>query len=57
MKLKPEASASNTNNSFFVAVDAAEAAGEIIHFALLSLFPPTFKGRPNGMRIDIAEVM
>lgn len=56
-KLKPESSASSTDNSFFVTVNGAEAAGETIHFAMFSLFPPTFKGRSNGMRIDIAEVM
>ena len=37
-------------------LDGAEAAGETIHFAMISLFPPTYKGRENGMRIDIAEV-
>ena len=39
-----------------VTLDGAQAAGETIHFAMLSLFPPTYKGRENGMRIDIAEV-
>lgn len=24
---------------------------------MFSLFPPTFKGRENGMRIDLAEAM
>ncbi|KAJ3517525.1 hypothetical protein NLJ89_g441 [Agrocybe chaxingu] len=24
---------------------------------MLSLFPPTFKGRPNGMRVDLAEAL
>lgn len=27
-----------------------------MNFAMLSLMPPTYKGRANGMRIDLAEV-
>lgn len=57
LKLKPHSSALDTDNIFFVTLNGAEAAGETIHFALFSLFPPTFKNRPNGMRVDIAEVM
>ena len=56
LELKPTNSAPDVNNSFFISVDGAEAAGETINFAMLSLFPPTFKDRPNGLRIDIAEV-
>ncbi|KAK7034673.1 hypothetical protein VNI00_012315 [Paramarasmius palmivorus] len=51
----PESDAANTNNTFVVSVDGAAAAGQTIHFALFSLFPPTFNNRPNGMRADIAE--
>jgi alpha-N-arabinofuranosidase len=51
---------SSTANSFIVTVecdtDSSAPAGLEVHFALLSLFPPTFKGRANGMRADIAEV-
>ncbi|CDO70623.1 hypothetical protein BN946_scf184748.g21 [Trametes cinnabarina] len=57
LKLRPTASASDVNNSFFVTIDGAAAAGQTINFALFSLFPPTFKNRPNGMRIDIAETL
>lgn len=53
-QLKPTTSAANTNNSFVVTVDGA--GGQTIDFAMFSLFPPTFKNRSNGMRIDIAEV-
>lgn len=28
-----------------------------LDFNLISLFPPTFKGRKNGMRSDIAEAL
>lgn len=53
--LKPSRSASDTANSFQVTLEGA--AGQTAHFALLSLFPPTFKDRENGMRIDIAEAL
>ena len=56
LTLTPASSATDNNNSFVVTLDGAEAAGETIHFAMFSLFPPTYKGRENGMRIDIAEV-
>lgn len=56
LDLRPTTSAPDNDNSFFISVDGAAAAGQTINFALLSLFPPTFKNRPNGMRIDIAEV-
>jgi hypothetical protein len=41
---------------FTVSLDAATFAGQTIEFAMFSLMPPTFMNRPNGMRIDIAEV-
>ncbi|EEB93188.1 hypothetical protein MPER_08196, partial [Moniliophthora perniciosa FA553] len=53
----PRTNAQNTNNTFVVAVDGGAAAGQTIHFALFSLFPPTFNNRPNGMRTDIADVL
>ena len=54
VELKPTASALDTNNVFVVTINGA--GGQTINFAMFSLFPPTFKNRPNGMRIDIAEV-
>ncbi|EKM75678.1 hypothetical protein AGABI1DRAFT_116269, partial [Agaricus bisporus var. burnettii JB137-S8] len=47
----------NTNNRFVVTLDGRSAGGQSIHFTMLSLFPPTFKNRPNGMRIDIATTL
>ncbi|KAF8962335.1 alfa-L-arabinofuranosidase precursor [Flammula alnicola] len=44
-------------NMFAITVNGNSAAGENINFAMLSLFPPTFKNRENGMRIDIAEAL
>ena len=46
----------STANLFTVALDGDAAAGQTINFAMLSLFPPTFNDRPNGMRLDIAQV-
>ncbi|EMD31910.1 glycoside hydrolase family 51 protein [Gelatoporia subvermispora B] len=57
VKLRPKSNAPDTNNLFFVTVDGQEAAGQTMNFAMLSLFPPTFKNRLNGMRIDIAETL
>ncbi|TDL26964.1 glycoside hydrolase [Rickenella mellea] len=53
----PTTTPSDTNNVFSVTVDGASAAGQTIYFALFSLFPPTYKNRPNGMRIDLAEAL
>ncbi|EPS96452.1 hypothetical protein FOMPIDRAFT_47951 [Fomitopsis schrenkii] len=57
LTLTPSSSAADTDNTFVVTLDGAEAAGETINFALFSLFPPTYKGRENGMRIDVAETL
>lgn len=56
VELYPSANASNTNNVFTIQADAAKAGGATVNFAMLSLMPPTYKGRANGMRIDLAEV-
>ncbi|TEB24480.1 arabinofuranosidase [Coprinellus micaceus] len=55
--LYPSANAANTNNVFAIQVDAARARGATVNFAMLSLMPPTYKGRANGMRIDLAEAL
>ncbi|KAF8217818.1 glycoside hydrolase family 51 protein [Mycena galopus ATCC 62051] len=55
--LRPTASASSTANNFTVTLDGAAASGQTVNFALFSLFPPTFKNRPNGMRVDIATTL
>lgn len=57
VQLKPTTTAPNTDNLFVVTIDGERGTGgTTINFAMFSLFPPTFKNRPNGMRIDIAEV-
>ncbi|EIM87070.1 glycoside hydrolase family 51 protein [Stereum hirsutum FP-91666 SS1] len=57
VRIKPTASASDANNNFTVTFSGAQAAGRTVNFAMFSLFPPTFKGRVNGMRMDIAETL
>ncbi|KAI0937590.1 hypothetical protein AcV5_000389 [Taiwanofungus camphoratus] len=57
LTLRPASTPHTTNNRFFVTMDGDTAAGEVINFAMFSLFPPTYKDRPNGMRIDIAETL
>ncbi|KAB5590422.1 hypothetical protein CTheo_6139 [Ceratobasidium theobromae] len=54
---QPTQSASNTNNVFRVTMDGSASGGKKIYFGLFSLFPPTYRNRPNGMRIDLAEAL
>ncbi|KAF9067274.1 glycoside hydrolase [Rhodocollybia butyracea] len=56
-QLTPTVSAANDDNVFSVILDGGAAAGQTLYFGMFSLFPPTFKGRENGMRIDLAEAM
>ncbi|KAI0006315.1 glycoside hydrolase family 51 protein [Xylariaceae sp. FL0662B] len=53
-ELTPTKDAPNSNNTFSITFDAA---GGSLDFNLISLFPPTYKGRKNGMRIDLAEAL
>jgi alpha-L-arabinofuranosidase len=53
--LSPTSSAPTDDNYFLITVDGSEAAGQTLYFGLFSLFPPTWKGRANGMRIDLAD--
>jgi alpha-N-arabinofuranosidase len=55
VQLLPTTSSSLTSNLFVITFD--QATGQTINFAMLSLFPPTFNYRPNGMRTDIADVV
>jgi alpha-L-arabinofuranosidase len=47
----------DSNNSFYVTFDAAEVAGDVFYFSLVSLFPETYKGRENGIRRDLGQVV
>ena len=55
--LTPEVDAPNVNNTFAITFDLEGATDGSLDFNLISLFPPTFKGRKNGMRIDIVEAL
>lgn len=52
-----EIAASNSNNTFVVTFDAACVTDDYLDFNLISLFPPTYNNRPNGMRIDLMETL
>ena len=56
-ELVPEKNAPSINNSFSVTFDANAAEGGALDFNLISLFPPTFKNRKNGLRVDIAQAL
>ncbi|KAI0449085.1 alpha-N-arabinofuranosidase A [Xylaria acuta] len=55
--LTPHKSAPTSNNTFAITFEAAGLKSASLDFNLISLFPPTFKGRKNGMRIDIVEAL
>ncbi|KHE82779.1 glycoside hydrolase family 51 protein [Neurospora crassa] len=55
--LVPEKAAPNSNNTFAITFDAAGVRGGSLDFNLISLFPPTYKNRPNGLRVDIMEAL
>ncbi|KAI5294357.1 hypothetical protein KEM52_004188 [Ascosphaera acerosa] len=47
--------AADGNNEWQFLVDPKVAAGQAIHLGLPQLFPPTFKGRKNGLREDVGN--
>ena len=51
------ATAPNSNNTFAITMDAEEVAGNVYYISLVSLFPPTYKDRPNGIRRDLREAV
>lgn len=57
LQLTPSASTPSTANNFTLTLDGADVQGTTLHLAMLSLFPPTYKGRANGMRADVAETL
>ncbi|KAK7740737.1 hypothetical protein SLS53_005205 [Cytospora paraplurivora] len=54
-ELQPSADAANSNNSFLLTYSAS--SGDVLNFNLISLFPPTYKGRVNGNRKDLSEAL
>ncbi|KAK0610385.1 glycoside hydrolase superfamily [Bombardia bombarda] len=55
--LVPGKKAANSNNTFAITFDAADLKDGSLDFNLISLFPPTYKNRPNGLRVDIMEAL
>ncbi|KAI1341195.1 alpha-L-arabinofuranosidase [Xylariaceae sp. FL0016] len=56
-ELIPSEAAPNSNNTFAISFDVAGLESDSLDFNLISLFPPTYKGRKNGMRIDLVEAL
>ncbi len=55
--LVPTKQAPNSNNTFSLTFDASKAEGGVLDFNLISLFPPTYKNRENGLRVDLANAL
>lgn len=55
-ELEPTVAAENANNTFAIEF-AAGGGGGSVNFNLISLFPPTYKGRKNGNRVDLMEAL
>ena len=55
--LQPNVTAPNSNNTLSITFDSASAADGSLNFELLSLFPPTYKDRKNGLRVDLMEAL
>ncbi|KAJ5125069.1 uncharacterized protein N7515_008894 [Penicillium bovifimosum] len=55
--LFPKKKAANTNNTFSLTFDASKASDGSLDFNLISLFPPTWNDRPNGMRKDLMQAL
>lgn len=56
-ELVPTKNAPSSNNTFAVTFDPQGATNGTLDFNLISLFPPTYKGRKNGLRVDIADAL
>jgi alpha-N-arabinofuranosidase len=52
-QLHPKAAAPNSNNTFVIEFQS----GGSVNFNLISLFPPTYKNRANGNRIELMEAL
>ncbi|KAF7625141.1 putative vacuolar segregation protein [Aspergillus flavus] len=55
--LTPTKAASNTQNTFSITFDASNTVDGSLDFNLISLFPPTYNDRPNGLRRDLMQAM
>lgn len=55
IQLTPSITPSSLNNTLQVTFDGS--TGQDVFFAMFSLFPPTYKNRANGLRVDLAETL
>jgi alpha-N-arabinofuranosidase len=55
--ITPERAAPSSNNTFGITFNPERTASGGLEFNLISLFPPTWKGRKNGLRVDIAQAL
>ncbi|KAL4892521.1 glycoside hydrolase superfamily [Aspergillus ambiguus] len=55
--LIPHKDAPNTKNTFTLSFDAGKTPDGSLDFNLISLFPPTWNNRPNGLRKDLMQAM
>ncbi|KAH9810242.1 family 51 glycoside hydrolase [Melampsora americana] len=55
VEIRPGTSARGADNAFGIKFSSTSNTNEVIHITLASLFPPTYKNRPNGVRVDLAE--
>ncbi|KAJ5307027.1 hypothetical protein N7508_006042 [Penicillium antarcticum] len=55
--LTPSKKAANSNNTFSLTFDGPKASSGSLDFNLISLFPPTWNNRPNGMRKELMQAM
>ncbi|TGO18286.1 hypothetical protein BTUL_0011g00920 [Botrytis tulipae] len=51
--LEPTAAAPDVNNNFTIEFES----GHSLNFNLISLFPPTYNDRPNGLRPELVQAM
>lgn len=56
VQIQPGQSAQDARNALGIKFTSTSNSNEVVHITLASLFPPTYKNRPNGVRIDLAEV-
>ncbi|KAF2190292.1 glycoside hydrolase family 51 protein [Zopfia rhizophila CBS 207.26] len=55
--LTPSRSASDSKNTFSITYDAPGVKGNSLNFNLISVFPPTYNNRKNGLRKDLMEAL
>ena len=56
-ELVPHTDAPNSNNTFAITFDPKGTKSGYLDFNLISIFPPTYKNRQNGLRLDIATAL